>query len=517
MKRKSIIQLLIVSLVALTLALTACDATDSLGTGVYGEVVDAAGKPIEGAKVAVFGINSLDNLKAILPDGISSLDDVESIDKDMLIDIEKILKDGDFEDDETDDKGKFSVSMTALAFIVFVDGPEGKGYSSTFKGLPSDKKYYTMITTIKDYVANKGDYPSGFKGDEFIIAIRTDGKKNRVDATLAGGPNGLPASDGVSANTNAPAGGSDVVGTDPGFASAGEKTAPADAVPDKDYFSFSFQWVDASNGAAHGAYTLAAGQPIEVTGPSKTYTYTGGVWSTTTETSRLVCLTGIIPAYANSARSVVIEFNYGGSWYTNVHYIGFDANGVYETRPIYLPEGWQTRIYMSSETDPTKIASTNCSSSILFDDSGNSQKAPFVAIMSYNKGFAVEEEKGSFDYNKVIDLDYMVADIATGNIIAWYDDANESGMLTYDTWFGYGPEVIVGKPGQSYTNGIMLYSEPYSIGSGWNPGSAAISVTMTVTGINGLQKTFTKTFNDNGESFCAGTWGLDGSDKGSSK
>jgi len=540
-------------LVSMVLVLSGCDlleeakdklkdAVDDVGPGVKGTVEDLNGKPIEKAKVTVFGIATLDDLKAILPPEVTSLDNVKDIDKNLKINTTTLLENAKtIEDTTTDEDGEYLVKMTALAYVIFVEGPEGDGYKAAFKGLPQDKKVRTLITTLIDFVKKGGKYPDTYTKDE-KFAIIVGATKIEKNFTLAGGPSPMPVPADVAVTPVTPAAAPEpapaVVDSSkfkvtpaPDGEPAKVTTPPADGVTGKDYYPFSFAFIAQTSGSAWGEYSIDQGQPIGVA-TNTTVTYDGTTWvisagtsaqtgkkakklesgaeDTALNTSRLITITGCIADYANSARYLVVEYSFdkGSTWTKHIHYIGFDASGTYETRPIYLPEQWYTRLSMADSLDASGTP-VNQSYSVTFADEKSSAQAPFVAIMSYDKGFAVEASKSDMDYSYVIDLDYMVTDMASGEVTAWYNDANDYGMLTYDTWFGYGPEIIVGKADKTYDQGITIYSEPYSIGSQWGD-AANITVHMTVVSPKGLKKDFSKVFNENGESFNAGTYKLTG-------
>ncbi len=218
-----------------------------------------------------------------------------------------------------------------------------------------------------------------------------------------------------------------------------------------------------------------------------------------------VVLTGLIEDFKNSTKYLVYEVSPDGTNFSrHYHFIGFDENGVYETRSIHLAEGWVTRLSMCENIDADNEP-VGQSYTITFDDTDNSDTAKVISIMSYNKGYAEEAGKDS-DPDKVIDLDFAMTNRATTDVIAWYSSNNDSGILSFDTWFGYGPEMIIGYG--DWPEGFTPYAEPYSIGSDWNPGSAEIEVHISIITEEG-SKDFKTTFNDNGESYSPGSFGLD--------
>lgn len=534
MKRKSIFSLLIVSLVSLVLVLSGCDfledakdklddAKKNLGSGVRAVVKDSSGNPVKDTKITVVGFATLDDLTAI-KDAFDPK--TKKIDLDILREKAKTIK-----DDTTDGEGECYIDMLSPAFIVFA---EKDGYKSAFDGIPQDKKMATLVKDLGDAI--KDAFPNITSVDVPDWAVPVDLKeKTKCTLALSGGTtpvapdNTAPAPAQVEpAATPAPA----AVATS--SFNVAETPTPQKAItgatdPEKEYYAFSFAWVGASSGSAYGDYDRSqCGQPVPVN-TNLAYKWSGG-WVADTGTSapvkrkadgsnetgaigdRMLVLTGVIPAYTSEAKYMVFEVRTPTepAFSRHYHYIGFDENGIYETRTIYLAEGWITRLSMceSIADDGSPVGQ---SYTVTFDDSANAATiAPFIAVMSYDKGFAVEASKTEMDYNYVIDLDYAVTNLTNSNVTAWYDSDNDDALLTYDTWFGYGPEMIIAKNGSDWSGGFTLYTEPYSIGSSWGA-AAGIKVNISIDTISDCHKDFTTTFDANGEFYTAGSFKLDGS------
>jgi len=522
------------------------DAVSDNTPGVKGVIKDSAGDKLEGAIVTVIGFTKVADLEAV-KDAFDT--------KTKKLKVEEFVtavkdNDGTFDKITTKEDGEYASDLKSPAYLIFVEGPDGS-YKTAFGGIPQDKK---VTTIIDDFTKMIGDFkitdPGALTPPDWAIIFAL--KKKTRNFTLAGGPApaDIPA-DGTSSGGN---GEEVVVAAAPAVEPAAVPApaavtaskfnvqpttepvkVPAAADTEKNFYPFSFAFVSTSSGAAYGEYDRSGcGQPIPVN-TNLTYKWSGG-WVPDTGTTakprktkdnvdvdgavveRMLVLTGYIDAYKavtgeSAAKYLVFEVMAPGetTYSRHFHFIGFDENGIYETRTIYLAEGWKTRLSMCESI--ANGAPVNQSFTVTFDDSANAANpAPFVAVMSYNKGYAVEAAKGCNSNPDVIDLDFAVTDRSANEVIAWYSsEVTGSGLLTYDTWFGYGPEMIIAEPGSAWSTGFTLYTEPYSIGDTWTAaGDAGIVVNISIDTIKGYHKDFSTTFNANGDSFTAGSFDISG-------
>jgi hypothetical protein len=539
MKRS--ITITLVLLVSIFFIFTGCDAIedalDSAGPGVKGKVTDRDDKALSGAKVTVIGFTSVDDLNALAKSaGLSSVDELLAASTSQTIDIEKLAAEASTKKTETTGSdGKYSVSMTSPLYFVFVEGPDDT-YKTAFSGIPLDKKIKTMTQDFYDYIS------SGLKDEkkeDYMLVMGTS--KEEADFKILGGSSPAPAAPAANQVTPAPAqtaapapapADSPFVDDNTTPVSTPEavatKTPPAGSNTNKDYYSFSFVFSGDMDGSAYGVFDRSSfGQPIPVT-TNLEYKRTSGNWAAVTAgapvkrgkekgsaadtsvpvTGNTVILTGFIDAFKGTSKYLVYEVKAPGKteFSRHYHFIGFDPEGLYETRAIVLAEGWVTRLSMCEDVNADNTPK-NQSFTVTFDDSANSKVAKVVSLMSYNKGFAQEQGKNT-EYSQVIDMDFAMTDITGGRTVAWYNSNNNSGKLSFDTWFGYGPEMVIGyidKEATAWSGGFTPFAEPYSIGSYWSGQEIEIRISIiTATG----SKDFKDTFTSESDSFSPGSYDL---------